>query len=185
MANGNVVDGYEFESMIALDEARSEAEKVALIRAEYDLSNPDVLKTIYDMYTASDKHFKTPVGMSFIREIQKRLARDPKYRKTMKPIPVTSGQGAAEMYDIRVNEIKEKYVTLKEKSKGAVAKRNIIIVFLLVLVIGLFAFEIISGRYESREAIREEVLDEYAGWAEELSQKEKELRDREESLKDQ
>ena len=42
----NIIDGYEFESFAAFDEAKAEAERVTYLRANTDLRSEDALKKL-------------------------------------------------------------------------------------------------------------------------------------------
>ena len=177
----NIIDGYEFESFAVYEEAKKEAETIAALRAHANLNDIDTLRKIYENYTGEDA-FKTQVGIGFIREVQRRVAKDPEYKKRMKAIPVASRRGASEISDARIGELERKIKDLRREKKRDVSVRNIVIIFLAVVVAVLFYIEIYDGRAADKEKVREEVLNEYAGWADELTEREEYVRELERQL---
>lgn len=171
----NIIDGYEFESMSAYETARKEAETIAYIKSNTDLRDEQELRKVYEEYT-KDVKFQTPVGVGFLREIQKRIARDPEYRKTMKAIPVKMVKIISDPSEMKSRAAQEKNKSLEDVIKGIRIRRNIIIAFLSVLILLLCGWNIYEMK-KTADPTREEILNEYAGWADELAEKEEYLRE--------
>ena len=179
----NIIDGYEFESFAAFDEAKEEAEKITYIRANTDLASEDALKKLYVDCTAEGAEpFRTPVGLGFLREVQRRVARDPEFKKTMKPIYVPARRGTSDISELRINEVQNKFNAFKRKATISSAVKNIVIIFLILLVVAMFIYEGAFVKKRNTSETREEILNEYAGWADELAKKEEELAQREKEL---
>ena len=179
----NIIDGYEFESFAAFDEAKAEAEKIAYIRANTDLTSQEALKKLYEECTAEEAEpFRTPVGLGFLREVQRRVARDAEFKKGMRPIYVPARRGSSELSELRINDLQTKFNAYKRKAGINSAIKNIVIIFLVLLVVALFVYEGFIVDKRRNEATREEILNEYAGWAEELTERENALNLKEKEL---
>lgn len=174
-----LVDGYEFRSRSAYNQAQKEVERIAYIRANTDMKDPKELRRLYDSLTEKQS-FSTPVGIGFLRELQRFLARDEKQRRNMRAIPVPGArsrkekEAATAVPGMGRSELEERYRT-KYRNQG------IVIGFLVLLCGILFTFALFFQNLDA-EAAREEVINEYAGWKEELEAKEKELKELEKEL---
>ncbi|MBR6395524.1 MAG: hypothetical protein IKS09_00995 [Lachnospiraceae bacterium] len=176
----NIIDGYEFESFAAFDEAKAEAERVTYLRANTDLRSEDALKKLYEDCTAEGAEpFRTPVGLGFLREVQRRVAKDPDFKKSMKAIYVPSRRGSSEISEMKINDLQNRYNALKRRTSVNGGIKNVVILFLVILVIALFVYEGMMSKKRATSETREEILNEYAGWADELTKKENELNERE------
>ncbi|MCR4778970.1 MAG: hypothetical protein K5858_09005, partial [Lachnospiraceae bacterium] len=123
--------------------------------------------------------FRTPVGLGFLREVQRRVAKDPDFKKSMKAIYVPSRRGSSEISEMKINDLQNRYNALKRKTAVNGGIKNVVILFLVVLVIALFVYEGMMSKKRATSETREEILNEYAGWADELTKKENELNERE------
>lgn len=176
-----LLDGYEFESRAVYAQAQKEVERIAYIRANTDMKNPKELRKLYDSLT-EQRSFRTPVGIGFLRELQRFLARDEKQRRSMKAIPVPSGKKERRGEAAPTGPYPASArLELEAEYRTKFRNQRIIIGFLTLLVLILFVFTWVE-RNPDVEKARNEVLDEYAGWKEELEAKEEELKAREKAL---
>lgn len=171
-----ILDGYRFETEAAYERARNEMEGISEIKKKNDLREEAVLRKIYDEIIENGA-YQTPIGIGFLREIQKKLIQNPEQKKTMKAIPV------------KISLHKEKRISTKgeEETSEIQLRRKIrnlrIIVFFSVLIVAVLFTVTIYDRNMTPEKARESVLNEYASWKEELEAKEAELRLREKEVK--
>jgi len=85
-----IVEGFLFTDSNLADRARKEAESVKLIRGKMDLNNPAQVLNLYQKMVAQ-KMFQTPVGYSFLLEIQEYLKAKPTINLSeISAIPVSS-----------------------------------------------------------------------------------------------
>ena len=67
-----VVDGFEFQTKEEARQAKKESDGIRYIKDQTDMSDPD---TVYKLYLRLNKpgYFFTPVGLSFLVELQEYL----------------------------------------------------------------------------------------------------------------
>ena len=71
------VEGFEFETKEQALQAKKEAEGVRYIKAQMQLDDPEVVLRLYQKLVAQNV-FETPIGMSFLSELQDYIqANDP------------------------------------------------------------------------------------------------------------
>lgn len=198
-----VLDGYRFNSAKEYEQAKRELNRISDIKSERTLKAEDELREIYDSFVES-KEFITPIGIGFLREIQRKLARNSEQRKTLKAIPVlnnfvedglvtgstappqvSNSGGLSEKTSTSVNReaAKEfnKTFTKIEKLNIKIKTYRIIMFFLAIMVLVPFGIVIYDKVSVHNENVK--FLDEYAAWKEELQKKEQELREKERELK--
>lgn len=187
-----ILDGYLFASRQDYEQAKREAESIAFIRSELDVSKEEELYKTYRKLAAKAE-YHTPVGIGFLRELQRHLARREETRKGLPLIPVPASgsmpetdESAGDLEQQMGNRLTEKRIRKELEAAYRGRYRNLWIVsgFLLALVLALFVVTW-KDKTIDVEAERERILDEYAGWKEELDQQEADLQRRENALKGQ
>lgn len=173
-----ILDGYRFETEMAYERARKEMEGISEIKKKNDLREEVVLREIYDEIVENGD-FQTPIGIGFLREIQKKLIQNPEQKKTMRAIPVKMRSGEKKDFGDQKKRIEE---GLESRLRRTVRNLRIVVFFSVIIVAVLFVVTIYD-RNMTPEKARESVLNEYASWKEELSAKEAELRLREKAVK--
>lgn len=167
--------GFTFRSEEELTEAKKEAEVVAYIRGQADLSN---VKTVVKLYNRLIEKgtLVTELGIAFLKELRSRaLDSGVVAENSLKPLP-----------EVKKQE-KEKPRTLSKEGKLLELYRErtrnltIAVIALCVVIVILFAIRMF-GTASPFVDYEQKVLDEYAGWKEELTEKEEELHLWEESL---
>lgn len=184
------VDGYVFLSAKEYERARKEKETIAYLRAKTDLSNP---KAVYQVYKKAieKQSFQTIFGFEFMQELRKRLIEaNVVPEDVIDPIPIgrvqTEENPGNEHSGTEMEEQVKKYEEMAEKAKaGSIIKNFLIGVLLAVVVIiivmtynskySVFTF---FTNYENE--IRQEVLNEYEEWENELEEREKKIKETEE-----
>lgn len=161
-----IIDGYRFKDSSSYEMAKRELEEISRLKKEYDLLDEKQLREVYDK-SIQDKRFKTPIGIGFLREAQKKLVKSEEQRRTMKAIPI---------HDKIIKE--DESSLLRDRIK----KLSIVICFLVFLVIVPFSVVIYDKIRKSTK--EEEMINSYATWKEELTNKERELREKEEIIAD-
>lgn len=168
--------GFTFTSEAELTEAKKEAEAIAYIRARADLSD---VKTVVKLYNrlVEKGTMVTTLGIAFLQELRDgALESGTVTESSLKPLPVPSKEiKAAEKKKISKDRKMMEYY--REKSKNLT-----ITVVILVIVIGVLILIRLYGTASPFADYEKKVLDRYAGWKEELTQKEEELRTWEEQL---
>lgn len=161
--------GFTFKSEAEWKEAKKEAEVVSYIRSQADLSNVKTAVKLYNRLVEKGT-LVTELGISFLQELRSRILDSGMVAESsLRPLPEPVKTPKAPEGKAITKE--QKMIRLyKERSKNltfAVAVLGVVIV--IMLAIRLFGTASPFADYEKK------VLDEYAGWKEELSQKEEML----------
>ena len=188
MGNQYTVDGYVFQNASDYERALKEKETIAYLSANTDMAN---MKDVYKIYKLSveKKSFQTVFGLVFLEELRKRLlGSETVTEDILEPIQTgrivmvcmeMSAKSGAEAREL--NKYKEAYQKAKS---GSVIKNFLILV--LIVVIGVMLFITSRNQYSIftyftnyEENIRNEIVNEYEEWQQQLEEKEKELEERE------
>ena len=171
-----IYQGFTFGSEAELAEAKKEAEVVAYIRSQADLGN---VKTVVKLYNrlVEKGTLVTALGIAFLQELRSRaLESGMVAESSLKelPEPVKPEKLQAEKKVSKDRKLMEYY---KEKSK----RLTFTVVVLCIVIVILFAIRLF-GTASPFTDYEQKVLNEYAGWKEELTEKEEQLHQWENSL---
>lgn len=183
-----ILDGYRFDDSESFEQGKREFNKITEIKSENDLKDEAGLRQVYDSLVESEE-FVTPIGIGFLREVQKRLVKNPEQRKTMKAIPffsyisdIPEEKNKEELYEKNTETDKsdnmEPDIAIINNFGRKLRNYRIIIAFMAVMIIvpfGIVAYDKIFYSNGAEEAL----INEYASWKEELTRKEQELNERE------
>lgn len=166
------VEGYNFESKEAADKAKLEADGVKYIKENTRMDNPDMVYKLYDQIVREEM-FETPVGLSFLAELQEYLYANPEIEnEVIRQIPVHAPE-------IRKVKAAEKQTAKFRK------KFHIALFFAVVLaagVIGMFAITFYSGNSVTIINYENALIDKYEDWEKDLDEREQKLKEREADL---
>ena len=164
------VDGYSFSTKEDYNLALREQKNITSIRTRMDLSDKDSVLTIYRRLV-SKKMLVTPVGIEFMRELRFKLINDFGVEEADIPnISIEHKESSALLK--RQNEFTHEQL-LKEVMNltSVVKRRNILIIGLVVIIIGMFLIAFFAPNtgyinYEDR------IISKYSEWEEELNERE-------------
>lgn len=186
------VDGFLFEDEPTAELAKKEMEGIRYIKERTALDNPEVVLKLYNKLL-EQKLFVTPVGVRFMLELQNvLLCSNMIKREEILPIEVSSMvlKKELEASDIKgkspVAKVKKANKKLEEKVEGNYKKPFYITLFFAIIfafsVVGMFVITEISGNNVNIINYRNEILDEYSEWEQQLKEKEAELKEWEAEL---
>ena len=114
-----VVDGFEFQTKEEARQAKKESDGIRYIKDQTDMSDPD---TVYKLYLRLNKpgYFFTPVGLSFLVELQEYLH----------TIPYIKNEDIRPIY---IPEDKKAVVEVKKQTEGYKKKFHVALFFTIVL----------------------------------------------------
>lgn len=169
--------GFTFHSEAEFTEAKKEAEVVAYIRGQADLSN---MKTVVKLYNRLIEKgtLTTELGIAFLKELRSRAMESGVVAESsLTPLPSVEKPKKQEPKVLsKDRKLMELY---KERAKNlTIAVVALSIVIVLLFVIRLFGTASPFTDYEQK------TLDKYAGWKEELTIKEESLHSWEQRLRD-
>lgn len=168
--------GFTFTSETELNEAKKEAEVVSYIRSQADLGNTKTVLKLYNRLVEKGT-LVTVLGIAFLQELRSRaLASGAVAESSLKPLPqpVTAEKKQVEKKISKDRRLMELY---RQRCKNL----TITVVVLCLVILCLFAIRLF-GTASPFTDYEQKVLNEYAGWKEELTEKEKTLHLWEQSL---
>ena len=176
MENVIVVEGYSFTNENMAKQARTEAEGVRYVKARTDMSKPDQVFNVYHKLL-QQRMFQTPVGYAYLKELQEYVKTIPGIRnEDIRPIPVadhlvvSDTRGISERWSRRLE---------KEQNKlrmSMVANFAFVVSILLMFLITATSGQTTILNYEKK------IQDRYAQWEQQLTQREKAIREEEQEL---
>lgn len=176
MGNVIVVEGYSFTDENMANQARIEAEGVKYVKARTDMSKPEQVLNVYNRLL-EQKMFQTPVGYAYLKEIQEYLKTMPGIRgEDVGPVPVAP--------NLAVNDtrgIADRWRRRLEKEQNKLRISLVANFAFVVSICIMFLITATSGQttilnYEKK------IQDRYAQWEQNLTQREKAIREEEQEL---
>lgn len=168
--------GFTFTSEAELNEAKKEAEVVSYIRSQADLGNTKTVIKLYNRLIEKGT-LVTTLGIAFLQELRSRaLESGVVAESSLKPLPQP-----VEAEKIQEPKKMTKDRKLMELYKQRCKTLTIVVVALCVVIVGLFVIRLFGTASPYRD-YEKQVLNDYAGWKEELTIKEEELHQWEQNL---
>lgn len=169
--NGYEAEGFAFMTKSEAEAATKERKQIEYIESKLDYTNPEKVRMVYEKAVA-DKLFKTPVGMLYMKHLQKFLKG--KYpQEEIDAVPVTSNRS------LRPSQ--------SENSHKLSGRKSHVISYFLNVVLAiavLFMFYVaLSSDNPNILNYENAVQNKYASWEQELTQREQVIREKELELK--
>ncbi len=172
----NIVDGIQFASEADAALGLLELKKVLYLKRHLDYQSADMILQVYQK-ALDDKTFQTPIGLAFVRELRERLIKEGMSKKDLAPMPI--------YYNITPpglkGGLKSKKDRKKDKKKEKVNKFRISVllnILLAALALGMVAVAM-TGNNPNILNYKRAVTNEYAAWEQELTEREKAVREKE------
>ena len=151
------VGGFSFENKDEAEQAKKEIEGIRYIKTKTDMNDPEVILQVYNKMIGQ-KLFETAVGYSYLKDLQEYLT----------TIPF-----------IKNEDILPK--ALETESSGKLKISLCVNAILVVCVVAMFAMALTSDSptivdYQSK------LLNRYASWEQELTEREKAVSEKEQEL---
>jgi len=171
-----IVDGFSFLSEEDAAAAREELKKARYLERHLDYQGADMILQLYRK-ALEERTFHTPVGFAFMNGLRGRLIEAGIEEFDIEPIPV--------YYDVVRNKMRSDFEPVREEAEKKPKKETtkltvsvIVNVFLALLVAGMF-FLAMTGSNENILNYRRAILNRYASWEQELTEREKAVREKE------
>ena len=175
------VEGYHFGSLEDAEQARLEKKEADYFESRLVGRNPGNMLSVYNKIL-DEKVFVTPVGWDYVKHLQEELRVLGVSEELIRPIPmyVTFSHKKVSTMENLVRE------RIKPSKKISPDRKNlrislIVNIFFVVLVIGMF---IITLQSDNPNIInyKRNITNQYASWEQELTEREKLLRQKENEL---
>ncbi|MCI9078159.1 MAG: hypothetical protein HFH68_04435 [Lachnospiraceae bacterium] len=188
--NKYTIGDYSFSNKGDYERALKEKEAISYIVANTNMAD---MKSVLKVYNRSveKKSFQTVLGLEFVRNMRKNLINSGIVSDdTIQTVPVPpANSGKLPKADNSLaHDMAEKYKLAYENEHTGMKIRNMVIVF-LVVVIGAMMFITYNSKYsvftyftDYEANMENELVDKYQEWKKQLEEKENELNERERAL---
>lgn len=188
-----VVDGFSFSSKSDYDKALKEKEAISYIVANTNMADMKSVLKVYNM-SVEKKSFQTVIGLEFVSNMRKSLISSGIVQKnTLMDIPVVKSLGnkntQAHTDDTASDARVERYKLAYENAVAGRTIKNMVIVFLTLIIIAMFVitfnskYSVLTYFTDYKANMENELVNKYEAWQSELDEREKELDEREQALK--
>lgn len=196
-----IVEGYEFETLEEANVAKKELEAVKFMSKKTNGCSPEAAYKIYTKITEAQM-FKTAIGYDYLRALEEYLIVNGmfnvpsfdmeeinNYHKKVEAENVEQSEEAVQnppVAEPKKTKVK-KEKTMEEQLKSAKDLLKTSLIFNVLLIIGMAIMIYIASTSQNVNIINYETAlqDKYASWAQELQEKEAQLKEREKALEQQ
>jgi hypothetical protein len=172
--NTYIVDGYEFESETEAREAQREESYIMTMKSKLNFRNSSDMLKVYQRLV--DKQvFHTPVGIQFLSEFREYLIGDGEQPEDAVPaVKVKRRQGMTRSQ-------REQFEFLQADNQNYARQKKYYLITIFVLAAVIILMFVITALNPNVGYINTEnkILNKYAQWEEELTEREKLLDERE------
>ena len=179
-----IVNGFLFANSAEMRQAEKEAEGIRIVKEKLDMKQPEKVLQVYNKLVR-ERLFETAAGLSYLKELQEDLQMAPSVDKAeILPIPVRhtllERQMRARYENPKTRKtVRERYVNVDYKNRYRIMSGVAAILF--VCVAAMFVISATAGsptivNYEQK------LINRYAGWEEELEERESVIRQKEAEL---
>lgn len=173
------VNGFRFGSKEDVEAAQQELSAVQYINHKIENHNGETVLSVYQA-AIDKKMFRTPIGYSYLHDLQKRMIQEGIDKERIQGIPlfqIYNNTYKDEIKPVRVvKRIKKKDETKQKYYRSLIAN-----VVLVILVVALFIISM-TGNNPTIMNYRQKVENQYAEWEQELNQRETVVREKEKEL---
>ena len=177
------VAGYRFAAAADAKAAEEEYKKMNYIRERMDRGNPEEILAIYDKMIENGL-FVTPVGMTFLAKVRDYLLESGIDMERVRPVETGSLFTQRARNEARAAERPRVTVNLSDEIKAVRRKYYLALavsIISVILVIAMFVIAVTSDRPNIIN-YRHAIENQYAEWEESLTQREQQIREKEEKL---
>lgn len=176
MQTNLIVDGFRFESLQEAQEAEKEKQKIKYLESRIDYSDLRKVQAIYEK-AVKDNIFRTQLGFFYLKGIRDFLVReDAAYDAKLSVLSVASSDSAKTKTAQAKREEKHEKAMLEKKGQLRV---SIIINVLLFLAIIAMFFITLNSQQPNILNYEKAITDKYAYWEQQLTEREKAVREKE------
>jgi len=175
------VAGYRFGTLEDAKQAQLEQKKAAYFEDRLSKNNEQNMLAVYDKIL-DEKIFVTPVGWDFLKKLQEELRLLGIEEERIRPIPmyVTFFHGEEGKADTPVRD-RIKPAKRRNTEKNKLRLSIMINGLLFILVLAMF-YITLNGSNPNILNYKKAILNEYASWEQELTERENAVREKEKEL---
>ena len=175
------VGGYRFFTEKDAQLARAEEQKIEYLEERIDYNSPESIRYVYEK-SIHERVFKTPVGLQYLKRQQEFLKRQP----DMEPdevidIPLYVAFGGELRERTNPSHARVEPSAKRDKQKTSLTISVILNVMLVLAIISMFCISFLSENPNMLNYERS-ITNKYAAWEQELTEREKAVREKEREL---
>lgn len=176
------VNGFTFGSATDLELAKNELATVKYIDKKIENRSADTILSVYQG-AIERKMFRTPVGYSYMHDLQKRMVALGIAKNDIPGIPLYQVYNNNIAEDIKRSD-RDVTVSKKKKRDALRTQNRNLIIAVVIMAVAIVALFVISLNANTPNIInyRNNIQNEYATWEQELKDREKAVRDKEREL---
>lgn len=175
------VDGYRFGSIDDAKEAQVEKIKADYFTSKLHGKNVESMLAVYDK-VLDERIFETPIGWEYLKRMQRELRRGGLAEDRIRPIPMYVTFSHKE--DVTAAAlVRERIRPSRKKSEDKKKLQISVMVNILLVILVLSMFYItLNSKNPNIINYKNAILNEYASWEQELTNRENEIREKEKAL---
>lgn len=174
-----IVGGYKFATVADAETARMEEKKVENLEKHLDYRNPQNVLLVYNK-AIENKVFLTPIGFAYLQKMQTEMMKWGVPADKIKPVPL---YGTFSNKTENNSSIRRSIAARKPKVeyKGRFITSVLINIILVLLVASMF---VVSWKSDVPNIVnyRKAILNEYSEWEQQLTERERAVREAEKKL---
>jgi len=175
------VGGFQFGSARDAELARMEQDKIGYIERRLQYDHPESVLSIYNK-AIEQRIFQTPVGFQYLQSLKEFLVANG-LGDQAKGIPLYQLYSYNMREETTPHTAKKRVQPSQYRVLRAKLRRSVILnIILVLLVIAMFAITL-TGKTENILNYERVITDRYAGWEQELTERESVVREKERELR--
>ncbi|MCI8668311.1 MAG: hypothetical protein HFI34_02120 [Lachnospiraceae bacterium] len=169
-----IVMGYEFDNKASAEAAKNELEMISKIKSQGNMNNHKIALSVYNKLL-EENLFKTPVGLEYIRSLQKELLSVKNIDKSeIKAIKINNEKSSEQQPVKKITEFQKNTDKNKkdaQKYKDRFTKSLIANIVFVIIIAAMFLIVKYTHRFDD-QAHRERIENEYISWENDLKERE-------------
>ena len=181
-----VVDGYRFDRLSDAGEAALEIEKATYFEQRISGRSPENMLAIYDK-VLDERIFVTPVGWEYLKFLQARLKEEGIDADRIRPIPLYHTFHFQKVDEQENKGVARERIHPSTKKKMTTADKmriSVIMNVILVLLVAVLFIITLNGENANALNYRKAIQNQYASWEQELTEREKAVKEKEQELQE-
>lgn len=172
-----IIDGYLYGNEEDVNLAKEEKKTAVYLQSKINYDDIETALKIYEK-AVKDKIFKTPVGWEYLKVMRYEMIKRGMPEEKISPIPLyLVFSKKEEAKPVRIFQIKEDKNELKETLRISLWAN----IALIILVVGMFLITLFGDNTNILN-YKYKIENEYAGWHQQLQEREAAIREKEAEL---
>lgn len=174
------VGGFQFGSERDVELARTEQEKIAYLEKRIQYDHPESVLSVYNK-AVENRIFQTPVGFQFLQKLYDFLAREG-LGEQAQSIPLYQVYSYDPKEELRRHTAKRRVQPSQYRELRSRLRKSVILNLLLLLMVAAMFVITLTGDHPNVLNYERALTNRYAGWEQELTERERVVREKERAL---